>query len=99
MPSDSKYSRLPLLLSLELLLEIRHSSLEFINTAARIDKFLFAREERVALGANINSLLAALGGHGLNDLAASAPNDALLVIRMDSFFHVRVPRFHKFDVL
>ena len=77
----------------KLLLEVCNSSLEFIHAAARVNKLLLAREERMALGANVNSLLAAFGGHGLNDLAASAPDDALFVLGVDSLFHVRFPRF------
>ena len=80
-------------------LEICQSLFELINAAARINKCLFSGKERMAFGANINSLLAALGGHGFNHFTTSAPNDALFVIRMDSFFHVFTPRFHKFDVL
>ena len=41
----------------------------------------------MALGANFNSDLAALGGLGGYSFAASATNDALFVLRMNSGFH------------
>ena len=47
----------------------------------------------MALGADINSELAALGGLGFNNFAARASNGANFVVRMDSVFHVHVPLF------
>ena len=47
----------------------------------------------MALGADINSQLAALGGLGFNNLAASASDGAYFVVRMDSVFHFHVPLF------
>ena len=76
-----------------LLLGRLQSSLELINASAGVNKLLLTGEEGVALGANINSLLAALGRSGLYNLTARATNGANLVIRMDSVFHVHVPLF------
>ena len=72
---------------LELLLEGSHSSLELINASACIDKLLLAGEEGMALGADINSQLAALGGLGYNSLAACTSDGASLIVRMNSVFH------------
>ena len=47
----------------------------------------------MALGANINSQVAALGGLGFNNLAACASDGANFVVRMDSVFHSHVPLF------
>ena len=63
------------------------SSLELVKTSACVNELLLSCEERMALGANFNSDLAALGGLGCNYLAASATDNALVVIRMDSGFH------------
>ena len=63
------------------------SSLELVKTSAGINKLLLTGEERMALGANFNSDLAALGGLGSNYLSASATDHALFVIRMDSRLH------------
>ena len=85
---------LPILSRIEkLLLESSNSLLELINASAGVNKLLLTGEEGVALGANVNSLLAALGGSGLYNLTARATNGANLVIRMDSVFHVHVPLF------
>ena len=70
-----------------LLAESLESLLELIHASACIDELLLTREEGVALGANFNLHLAALGGLGLNDLAASALDQARLVNGMDSVFH------------
>ena len=75
---------------------------EAFNTSARGNRSLLSGVERMAFGANINSQFAALGGSGFNNLAASAPDDALFVIGMDAFFHVRNPRFNNlmfFDII
>jgi hypothetical protein len=73
------------------LLEGSDSLLELIHATARINEFLLSGEEGVALGADINSDFSALGGSGLNDLAASAPNGAFFVVGMDSVFHDSLP--------
>ena len=69
------------------------SLLKLVNASACIYKLLLAGKEGVALGANFNSHLAALGGLGGNGLAACATNDALFVIGMNSGFHCFLPRF------
>jgi hypothetical protein len=53
----------------------------------------------MALGADINSQLAALGGLGFSSFAACTLDDAGLVIRMDSVFHFILPHFVYLDVL
>ena len=63
------------------------SSLELVKTSAGINKLLLTGEERMALRANFNSDLSALGGLGGNYLATSATNYTFLVVRMDSRFH------------
>ena len=75
------------------------SLLELVQTAACIDELLLTGEEGVALGANFNSHLAALGGTSNNSFAASALNDTLYVIGMDSAFHFSIPRINFLDVL
>ena len=75
------------------------SLLELVQTAACIDELLLTGEEGVALGANFNSHFAALGGTGSNSFAASALNDTLYVIGMDSAFHFSIPRINFLDVL
>ena len=77
----------------ELLLRGSQSSLELVNASACVNELLLTGEEGMALGADINSLLAALGGSGLYDLTACATNGASLILRMDSVFHVHVPLF------
>ena len=47
----------------------------------------------MALGADFNSYLAALGGFGFNNFAACTTNGAFLVAGMDSVFHCHVPLF------
>ena len=69
------------------------SSLELINASAGVNKLLLTGKEGMALGADINSQVAALGGLGLNDLAASTSDLAYFVLRMDSVFHFHVPLF------
>ena len=93
--------RLPLAFSSNpiLLLGGLESSLELVNASACINKLLLARKEGMALGADINSQLAALGGFGFNNFAASASDNALLILGMNSVFHVRLPHFVFLDVL
>ena len=88
---------LPLLL--KLLVYALKSLLELINASACINKLLLTCEEGMALGANFNSHFAALGGTGNNSFAASALNDTLYVIGMDSAFHFSIPRINFLDVL
>ena len=76
-----------------LLLESSDSLLELIHTSAGVNKLLLTGEERMALGANFNFDLAALGGLGLYGFAACASDDALFVLRMDSLFHCSIPHF------
>ena len=82
-----------------LLLDSCKSLLELVNTTACINELLLTGEEGVALGANFNSHFAALGGTGNNSFAASALNDTLYVIGMDSAFHFSIPRINFLDVL
>ena len=77
--------------SKQLLLGVLESSLELIHASAGVNKLLLTGEEGMALGADINSQVAALGGLGFNNLAASASDFANFVIRMDSVFHFHVP--------
>ncbi len=63
------------------------SLLEFVDATAGIDELLLAGIERMALRANFNLHLAALGGSGLNALTAGTNNSALFVVGMDSLFH------------
>ena len=60
------------------------SLLELVKTSAGVNKLLLTGEEGMALGANFNSDLAALGGLSGNGLTASAADYALLIIRMNS---------------
>lgn len=69
------------------------TTLELINTSARIHELLLAREERMALRANFNAHIT-LGGSCYDCFAASAFNGAFLIIRMDTLLHCHIP-FHK----
>lgn len=60
--------------------------LESVNTAARINKLLFACVERVTLGTNFHSYIL-LGGAGFDHIAAGTGNSSLFVIGVDSLFH------------
>ena len=64
--------------------------LEAINTSAGVYQLLLAREEGVALGANVNDDIL-LSGAGLNDIAAGTADRGLLVLGMDALFHVVSP--------
>jgi len=61
-------------------------SVETIDAAAGINQFLFARKERVALGANFHSDFL-FGGTGFKALAASASDSGDCIIGMDALFH------------
>ena len=94
MKNGQAQTSLPILSRIEkLLLGRSQSSLELVNASACVNELLLTGEEGMALGADINSLLAALGGSGLYNLTACATNGANFVIRMDSVFHVHVPLF------
>ena len=95
----TKTSDTPVIESEILLLESSHSLLELVNASACVNELLLTGEEGVALGANFNSHFAALGGTGNNSFAASALNDTLYVIGMDSAFHFSIPRINFLDVL
>ncbi len=74
-----------------LLLEVFESLLELINASACIDKLLLTGEEGMALGANFNSDLGALGGLRYNGFTARASDYALYILGLDSFFHFIIP--------
>ena len=101
MKNGQRYSPCPFIEKpgLELLLEVCQSLLELIHTSACINELLLAREEGVALGADINSEIAALGGLGFNNFATCTSDGAGFILRMDSVFHGHVPLFKNFDVL
>jgi hypothetical protein len=60
--------------------------LEAVYTAAGIDKLLFARKERMALGANFNTLFR-FSGTCLERFTADATHCGLAVLRMNILFH------------
>ena len=66
--------------------------IEFIHTAAGIDKLLLAGIKGVTLGADFD-LDVTLCTAGLNDLAAGTPDSGLLVLGMDALLHC-VHLFH-----
>ena len=61
--------------------------LELINASACINELLLAGKERMALGADVNADLAALGRTGNEGFAASTLNGYFFVSRMESFLH------------
>ena len=75
------------LLCIQLLVKTLQSLLELVNSTAGINELLLTGKEGMALGANFNSHLAALGGLGRNGFTACALDDALFVLRMDSCLH------------
>ena len=60
---------------------------ELINTSACVNELLLSGKERMALGADVNADLAALGRTGNEGLAASTLNGYFFVVRMESFLH------------
>ena len=94
-PRNSRLSRE---LQEELLSDSSQSLLELVQTTARIDKLLLAGVEGVALGADFNAHLAALGGARNDSLTACALDDALNVLGMDSVLHVHVPLTWNFPI-
>lgn len=68
------------------------SLLEFVDASACVNKFLFAREVRMALGANFNTkFVDVLGGTGLECVSACTHDCYVMVFGMDSFFHFGSP--------
>ena len=63
------------------------SLVETINTSTGVDQLLLAGVERVALRADLDTDVL-LGGTGRENVATSAANRSLFVIRMDTFSHV-----------
>jgi hypothetical protein len=61
---------------------------ELVNAAAGVDQLLLAGVEGMALGADFNGDIL-LCGTGLDYVAAGALDGGLLVIRMNSFFHIK----------
>ena len=59
---------------------------EALNTSAGVNQLLLTSVERMALGANFDVDLG-LGGTSLDDVAASAGDGAVNVVRMDTLFH------------
>ena len=82
----------------ELLSDSSQSLLELVHTTACIDKLLLAGVEGVALGADFNTHLATLGRTRDDSLAASALDDALNVLGMDSVLHFHVPLTWNFPI-
>ena len=84
------YAKIPRLLtavfSVILLLKSK-LFVELIYTAAGVYQLLLARIKRVTLGADLY-LDIFLSASRFNDLTASASDSRLLVLRMDSFFHL-----------
>ena len=62
---------------------------EALNAAGAVNQLLLAGVEGVAFGADINGEIA-LGGAGLDDIAASAFNGTNWIIRMSIFFHLLI---------
>ena len=60
---------------------------KLFDSAGRIDKFLFAREERMACGANTNLQVAARGP-GVVIRPAGAGNNGRFVTGMNLGFHI-----------
>ena len=62
------------------------TALELVDTAACINKLLFACEKRVAFRTDFNAKVA-LGRFRLDNFAARTGNRAIYVLRMDTLFH------------
>ena len=60
---------------------------EAFDAAGRVDHLLFAREERMALRANFNVVIAKRGTR-FDDGTAGACDFRRFVIRMNTFFHI-----------
>jgi hypothetical protein len=66
------------------------SLLELIHSTACINKLLLAGKEGMALGADFNADITALGRASGNGLTACALDNDLFVVRMDSLLHVHI---------
>ena len=62
------------------------AAVEFVDTTGGINKFLFAGEEGVALGADTDFVFRT-GGFDAPDFAAGAGNDGITVSGMDILVH------------
>lgn len=68
------------------------SLLEFVNASAGVNKFLFAREIRMAFGANFNSKFVDVFGRTRLECVSACTHDRyVVVLGMDSFFHFDSP--------
>ncbi len=68
------------------------SLLEFVDTSTGVNKFLFAREVRMALGANFNTKFVDVFGCTRLECVSARTHDCyVMVIGMDSFFHFDSP--------
>ena len=65
---------------------------ELLDAAACLYVTLTTREERMALGADIDAKLR-LRGTRLERVAATADNRSLMIFRMDTLFHIYTPHF------
>ncbi len=65
---------------------------ELLNASTSGNITLTAGEERMALGANINSQLS-LGGAGSKGIAATTDNLCLEILWMNTVLHLYTPRF------
>ncbi len=71
------------------------ASLEPLHLAGRIHQLLLAGEERMAVGADIDSL-AVDGGFRLIDSTTSTGKGCLFVAGMNVFFHLATPPVNTF---
>ena len=62
------------------------TTVELLDAACRVDKFLFAGKEGVAIGANADVHILYRGAN-FENVAAGAGDGRLFVVRMDLFFH------------
>lgn len=68
------------------------SLLELVNASARIDQLLLTRKIGVALGADFDFQLGhVLGRSRLESISASAGDGHVMIIRMNTLFHLRTP--------
>ena len=68
------------------------SLLEFVDASAGVNKFLFAREIRMAFRANFNSeFVDVLGSTRLECVSARTHDGHVVIVGMDSFFHFVSP--------
>ena len=66
------------------------SLLEFVDASTGVNKLLFAREVRMALGANFNADVL-LCGTRLECVSACTHDGHVVIVGMDSFFHFVSP--------